>query len=76
MSTIPQLFGSRTPQSDSDDVVLAPPSINPRSTLSLQQNEFRIGRPAKGSFDDGNIGKEEGETLGDNHESGQSLKDE
>jgi hypothetical protein len=35
-----------------------------------------FGRPAKGSFDDDNIGREEGETLGDNHESNQSLEDE
>ena len=34
-----------------------------------------FGRPAKGSFDDNNIGREEGETLDDNHESGQSLED-
>ena len=42
MSTIPQLFGGRAPQSDSDDVVLAPTNINPRSALSLQPDEFRL----------------------------------
>ena len=35
-----------------------------------------FGRPVKGSFDDSNIGREEGETVDDNHESGQSLEDE
>src|SRR5579871_2222167 len=35
-----------------------------------------FGRPIKGSFDDSNIGREEGETLDDNHESGQSLEHE
>jgi hypothetical protein len=34
-----------------------------------------FGRPVKGSFDDRNIGMEEGETLDDNHEYGQSLED-
>ena len=42
MSTIPQLFGGRAPQSDSDNIVLAPPSINPRSEPSLQPDEFRL----------------------------------
>jgi hypothetical protein len=41
-STIPQLFGGRAPQSDSDDIVLAPLSINPRSAPSLQPEEFRL----------------------------------
>ena len=35
-----------------------------------------FGRPVKGSFDDDNIGREEGETLDDNHKSGQSLENE
>src|SRR5579871_18253 len=42
MSTIPQLFGGRMPQSDSDNVVLAPPNINPRSAPSLQPDEFKL----------------------------------
>src|SRR5215216_4712507 len=42
MSTIPQLFGGRAPQSDSDNIVLAPPSINPRSEPSLQPDEFKL----------------------------------
>jgi hypothetical protein len=41
MSTIPQLFGGRAPQSD-DDIILAPPSINPRSSPSLQPDEFKL----------------------------------
>jgi hypothetical protein len=32
-----------------------------------------FGRPTKCSFDDEDIGKEEGEASCDNHESGQSL---
>jgi hypothetical protein len=42
MPTISQLFGGRAPQSDSDDVVLAPQNINPRSSPSLQPDEFRL----------------------------------
>src|SRR5579871_4970267 len=42
MSTIPQLFGGGMPQSDSDNVVLAPPNINPRSAPSLQPDEFKL----------------------------------
>jgi hypothetical protein len=42
MSTIPQLFGGRAPQLDSDDIVLAPLSINPRSAPALQPDEFRL----------------------------------
>ena len=41
MSTIPQLFGGRAPPSN-DDIVLAPPSINPRSSPSLQLDEFKL----------------------------------
>jgi len=43
MSTIPQLFGECAQHSD-DDIVLAPPSINPRSAPSLQPDEFRLQR--------------------------------
>jgi hypothetical protein len=41
MSTIPQLFGGRASQSD-NDIILAPPSINPRSSPSLQPDEFKL----------------------------------
>ena len=42
MSTIPQLFSGRVQHSNNDDIVLAPPSINPRSTPSLQPDEFKL----------------------------------
>src|SRR5215207_3880189 len=41
MSNIFELLGRRSP-SDSDDIILAPPSINPRSDPSLQQDEFKL----------------------------------
>src|SRR5205809_1585726 len=42
MSTIPELFSGLAPQSDSDDIILAPPSINAHSTPSLQPDEFKL----------------------------------